>query len=294
MPKFNRLQRLRVGLAVLFALGASLCLQAAEAAGNSPSIKVMSFNLRYASDTPPNAWGQRLPVMVACLEKSDPDLIGTQEGLYRQLKDLERELPQFAWIGLGRDGGSKGEFMAVFYKKSRFEPVAFDHYWLSDTPDVVASTTWGNTNRRMVTWVRFKEKASGREFYFQNTHLDHAIQPAREKAAELILKKQADLDPALPTLLVGDFNAYAGRNKAYSILVGDDLYKDSWQTARERRGPAVFTFTGFEKIIEGDGRIDWILHKGPVDVAWVEIDTFKQGDQWPSDHFPVVAEITLK
>jgi len=294
MPKFNRLQRLRVGLAVLFALGASLCLQAAEAAGNSPSIKVMSFNLRYASDTPPNAWGQRLPVMVACLEKSDPDLIGTQEGLYRQLKDLERELPQFAWIGLGRDGGSKGEFMAVFYKKSRFEPVAFDHYWLSDTPDVVASTTWGNTNRRMVTWVRFKEKASGREFYFQNTHLDHAIQPAREKAAELILKKQADLDPALPTLLVGDFNAYAGRNKAYSILVGDSLYKDSWQTARERRGPVVFTFTGFEKIIEGDGRIDWILHKGPVDVDWVEIDTFKQGDQWPSDHFPVVAEITLK
>lgn len=294
MPKFNRLQCLRVGLAVLFAFGAQLCLQAAETADKNLPMKVMTFNLRYASDTPPNAWGQRLPVMVACLEKSDPDLIGTQEGLYRQLKDLERELPQYAWIGLGRDGGSKGEFMAVFYKKSRFEPVAFDHYWLSDTPDVVASTTWGNTNRRMVTWVRFKEKGSGREFYFQNTHLDHALQPAREKAAELILKKQADLDPALPTLLVGDFNAYAGRNKAYSILVGDGLYKDSWQTARERRGQVVYSFTGFQKITEGDGRIDWILHKGPIDVAWVEIDTFKQGDQWPSDHFPVVAEITLK
>lgn len=294
MPNWSNFKCVLALVAALCALGIQPNLMANEGKAASPSLKVMTFNLRYASDTPPNAWGQRLPVMVNCLEKTDPDIVGTQEGLYRQIKDLERELPKYAWIGLGRDGGSKGEFMAIFYKKERFEPIAFDHYWLSDTPDVVASSTWGNSNRRMVTWARFKDKTSGREFYFQNTHLDHAIQPAREKSAELILKKQADLDPSLPSLLVGDFNAYAGRNKTYSILVGEGAYKDSWHTAKERRGPVVFTFTGFEKITEGDGRIDWILHKGPVETLWTEIVTHKEGDQFPSDHFPILAEVVLK
>src|SRR5688572_6958858 len=122
------------------------------------SFKVMTFNLRYASDSKPNSWGERRPVMKECIQESDADIIGTQEGVYRQLKDLETDLPQYRWIGLGREGGSKGEFMAIFYKPEKFEPLEFDHYWLSDTPDVIGSSTWGNKNRRIVTWVRFKEK----------------------------------------------------------------------------------------------------------------------------------------
>ena len=88
--------------------------------------------------------------------------------------------------------------MAVFYRKSRLEPMAFDHFWLSDTPEVIGSTTWGNTNRRMVTWVRFKDRADGREFYFWNTHLDHQIQAAREKGhwAVVVMAANGKDDPA--------------------------------------------------------------------------------------------------
>lgn len=192
----------------------------AQSAASSPkaeaalSLCVMTFNLRYASATPPNAWPQRRPVMKACLEQYNPDLIGTQEGLYPQLKDIAADLPGYAWIGTGRDGGSRGEFMAVFYRRERFEPVEFDHFWLSDTPNVIASSTWGNTNRRMVTWVRFRDRANGREFYFWNTHLDHALQPAREKAAALIRERVDALKTRLPVLLVGDFNAEAGAEQS--------------------------------------------------------------------------------
>src|SRR4051794_24811363 len=78
------------------------------------ALTVMTFNLRYASATPPNAWWQRREAMRECIQSVNPDVFGTQEGLYAQLKDIEQDLKDCAWIGLGRDGGSKGEFMAVF------------------------------------------------------------------------------------------------------------------------------------------------------------------------------------
>lgn len=253
----------------------------------------MSFNLRYASSTPPNAWAQRRPVMRACIEHIAPDLIGTQEGLYPQLKDLASDLPGYAWIGTGRDGGSRGEFMAIFYRRDRFEPMEYDHFWLSDTPEVVGSSTWGNTNRRMVTWVRFRELGAGGDFYFWNTHLDHALQPAREKGAALIRQRIGALGSGLPVLLVGDFNAQAGANRAYDVLVKEGGLRDTWAEAGVRRNEAVSSFHGFAGPRNEGVRIDWILGRGFERVRAAEIVTFSQGGQYPSDHFPVVAWLTL-
>ena len=81
-----------------------------------------------------------------------------------------------------------------------------DHFWLSDTPEVIASTSWGNTVRRMVTWVRFKDRVTGREFYFWNTHFDHQVQPAREKSAVLLNERIAKVKAGLPLILLGGIN----------------------------------------------------------------------------------------
>ena len=168
---------------IAVALGAAALANCQPAsARDDRQIKVMTFNLRYASDKPPNAWAARRLVMRALIEDVRPDVMGTQEGMYRQIKDLAADLPEYAWIGMGRDGGSRGEFMAVFYRRERFEPLEFDHFWLSDTPDRIGSTTWGNSNRRMVTWVRFRELEGAQEFYFLNTHFDHQVQAARQKS----------------------------------------------------------------------------------------------------------------
>lgn len=164
--------RIPAGIVVLFAVLLALAVTNSAALSRplpeGVSLCVMTFNLRHASPKPPNSWPERRPVMRNCIRTIAPDLIGTQEGLYSQLKDLSADLPEYEWIGLGREGGSRGEFMAVFYRRDRFERMAFDHFWLSDTPDVVGSSTWGNSNRRMVTWVRFRERSTGREFYFRS------------------------------------------------------------------------------------------------------------------------------
>ncbi len=284
-PIVVRLRRLVIGLLGTLALGAT----AAEC-----ELTVATYNLRYASDTPPNAWPQRRPLMKACLEAIQPDLIGTQEGLYRQLKDLAADLPEYDWIGTGRDGGSRGEFMAIFYRRARFEPLEYDHFWLSDTPELIASSTWGNTNRRMVTWVRFRDRESGVEFYFWNTHLDHALQEAREKAARLIRERVGALKTRLPVLLVGDFNAVAGANPVYDLLVREGGFQDTWHLARERRNAEYNTFNGFAPPRREGQRIDWILVRGEAEVAWSEIVTFARDGRFPSDHFPVVARLRLR
>lgn len=255
MKPFNDAPALRLALAAVCLLLGTLSIPAAELA-------VMTYNLRYASKTPPNAWPDRRPVMKALIRQYQPDLIGTQEGVYYQLRELAADLPEYQWIGLGRDGGSRGEFMAVFYRSERFEPIAYDHFWLSDTPELMGSTTWGHSNRRMVTWVRFKDRRNDAEFYFWNTHLDHQVQPAREKAAELIRSRVNKLDTQLPVLLVGDFNAIAGANKAYEILTGDSFFMDTWPRAAERRNEAFNSFNGFETPVQKGERIDWILVRG--------------------------------
>lgn len=267
---------------------------AARGADSGLPLDVMTFNLRFADPTPPNSWPERRPVVRALLERHAPDLIGTQEGVYAQLTDIQADLPGYAWIGLGRDGGSRGEFMAVFYRRDRFVPLEFDHFWLSDTPETIGSRSWGNRYNRMVTWVRFRDRRSDCQFYLVDTHFDHEVQAAREKSAELLLERIRRFDPALPIVLVGDFNATAGDSPVYDRLTGPDAFVDTWRALKQAEPPfgTLHDFKGVEGAA-GGARIDWILTRGAITPLSTGILTFARDGQFPSDHFPVAARIGL-
>jgi len=255
---------------------------------------VMTYNLRYASSESPNAWPVRRPLIRECIQSVSPDLIGTQEGLYGQLRELAADLPEYDWIGLGREGGSRGEFMAVFYRKSRLEPLAYDHFWLSDTPGVAGSATWGTTHPRMVTWVRFLDRQTRREFYFFNTHLDNAVSGAREKSALLIRQRVEALNTSLPILLAGDFNVGPVTNSVYTTLTGGRFFADTWSLAKTRRGDGLGTFNDFTEVPKNGERIDWILVRGQAAVDAAEVVTFSRDGQFPSDHCPVAVRLRLE
>ena len=278
--------------------GALACTAPPRAAERAVSptdsaLRVMTFNIRYAHTQPPDLWPDRLPVIDEIIGRHQPDVIGTQEGLYHQIRDLETALPDYAWIGIGRDGGSRGEFMAVFYRLDRLEPLEYDHYWLSDTPLVAGSRTWGNNYPRMVTSVRFRDRASGGQLLFVNTHLDHEVQASREQSAALILERLAPVPDSLPIVLVGDFNADAGTNPVYTLLTGTGGFTDSWSAGG--MPDTLGTFHGFRgtEAARGRRRIDWILLRGPGRFLSTAILTDARDGQLPSDHFPVVADIRL-
>lgn len=258
------------------------------------ALDVMTYNLRYAAATGPNNWPARRPVMRDLLLQERPDVFGTQEGVYTQLKELASDLHDYRWIGLGRDGGSRGEFMAVFYRQDRLEPLEFDHFWLSDTPEVMGSTTWGNTNRRMVTWVRFEDRQTKRTFHFWNTHFDHQIETARQKSAGLIRDRIAKIPATTPVILLGDFNAFSGASKSYEILTQEAGLKDTWHAAKARSNEDANSFNDFRALERKSQRIDWILFRGEAQVHHAAVVTTKAENQWPSDHCPVTARITWR
>ncbi len=255
------------------------------------TVKAMTYNIQVAGTKPPHAWDLRLSLMTRLLQRETPDVIGTQEGRYDQVRDLATALPDYDWIGVGREGGSRGEFMAIYYRRERFEPVAFDHFWLSDTPEVIGSATWGNQYRRMVTWVRFRERATNREFEVWNTHFDHEIEPARVKSAALIRQRLAATDR--PLLLLGDFNCIAGNSVAYTELTVGAGLTDTWDVAR-RRGPVdLNTFNGHKGPQRRGERIDWILARGATAVAESAILDYAESGLAPSDHYPVTALVAF-
>jgi endonuclease/exonuclease/phosphatase family metal-dependent hydrolase len=257
-------------------------------------LDVMTFNLRYASPEAPNSWAQRRPAMGALLRTERPHLIGTQEGLAGQLRELHADLgARYAFVGTGRDGGDRGEFAAVFYDDTRLLPQRSGHFWLSDTPDVVGSNTWAARTVRMVTWVRFLDVVTGARLYAMNTHLDHISEPARQRSAVLIGDRLAAFDPRLPVVLTGDFNAPAGPGSpVYDLLVTRAGLVDTW-TAAPARGAAVGTCPGWGPAVPDGERIDWILTTPDVTVRAAAINDYRDGAQCPSDHLPVQARLRL-
>jgi endonuclease/exonuclease/phosphatase family metal-dependent hydrolase len=257
------------------------------------ALHVMSFNLRYASDSTPNSWAQRRPVLAELLRAEQPTVLGTQEGLYGQLKDIERDLPEYYdWIGIGRAGGSRDEFMAVFYDSRRLTPMEFDHFWLSDTPTLIGSKSWGSASIRMVTSVRFADQAADTEFVFVNTHFDDQSEYSRVRSAELVRDRIAAIPATLPVVLTGDFNAPAQGSAPYDILTGSGL-TDAWGATTDRRTPQYATWHGYQPPVVDGPRIDWILTRGPIAVPAAAINPFAHNGQLPSDHFPMQALLTV-
>lgn len=290
--------------------------QAEQAAGLSSEaspVRVMSFNLRYGTaDDGDNAWPHRRDLVMRTIRDFDPTLLGVQEALRFQLDELHAEFPRLAEIGIGRDDGAEaGEYSAILYDQNRLERLDSGTFWLSDTPDVVASTSWGNRITRIVTWARFRDRAGGDDdgggsngtsresggatFYVFNTHWDHESQPSRERSAELILRRIADRDGGGPVILTGDFNA-GEDNPAFTRLIAADAdaadhLRDTFRTLHPD-AKDVGTFNGFTGERSGE-KIDAILVSGEWRVLEAGIDRAHDGARYPSDHFPVTAVVAL-
>lgn len=253
-----------------------------------PGLRVVSANVRIPHDTGDNAWPVRRPVLAALLRGTDADVIGVQELKGGPAAELLGDLPELRMLGRDRFGGSDDEHGAVLYRPDRLDALEVGDFWLSDTPDEVASVTWGTVFPRMVTWVRFRHTASGREFLLANTHFPwREVEDirARELSAELIADRLPVLAGDLPTVLMGDFNTRADTTP-HALLA--EHYVDAYETTPGGPAGPEGTFHDFTGV--ADDRIDWILTRGFAARSFRTIDT-REGTVWPSDHFPIQAEL---
>jgi len=266
------------------------------------AISLMSFNIKFASPTFKPEWDVRKEMQVDLIEKYNPDIICTQEGLKKQVDYLMINLPAYTVIGEGRKGGDDDEHMAIFFKRDKFRLREMGSFQLSKTPEIIGSGP--EVNPRMVTWARLAyinipeddEKnypmnyrghwENTQEFYVLNTHFfDRSEQSmARENAAKLIMEWVKSLErfgewtKERPIFLLGDFNARP-ESEVYKIFVDGKNMHDPLD---------------FKDSIEGGIGIDWILYKGNIKVIHYEKVDYNVNGDYPSDHKPVFVKMKIK
>ncbi|RYY00405.1 MAG: endonuclease/exonuclease/phosphatase family protein [Gammaproteobacteria bacterium] len=171
-------------------------------------LNVMTFNIRYNNvGDSLNAWPYRKDKVASQILFHDVHLLGVQEALHLQMQELGSRLPKFKSLGVGRGGGEKSEYSAIFYDTTRLLALASETFWLSQTPNVVGSKGWDAAFARIVTWAKFKDRKSGKTFFFFNTHFDHMGKEARRESAKLLLQKVVDIAGQTRAIVTGDFNA---------------------------------------------------------------------------------------
>jgi endonuclease/exonuclease/phosphatase family metal-dependent hydrolase len=270
-------------------------------AKDATHVRVMSFNIRY--DEPldkENAWPNRRKLVASMIRFHHADLVGVQEALKRQLDDFSELLPDYAWVGVGRaDGKAGGEFSAILYLKSRFKVLESATFWLSETPDI-PSKSWDAALPRIVTWVKFSDKQTGKIFFHFNTHFDHLGMRSREESARLLLHRIELLARRLPVVVTGDFN-FTESSYAYEILTAKAAdSKNATLALRDARylsehghyGPTS-TFNEFKRLVPNK-KIDYVLVKGNVRVLQHGALSDTWDGRFPSDHLPVLAEVVIE
>lgn len=182
------------------------------ACNRTSEIKVMSYNIRLSSGTIKTDsiyhWEHRKEASINLMREEQPTVFGLQEACPDQMDYMVENLPEYGYIGVGRDDGKrKGEFMSIFYHKDEVELIDGGTFWLSETPDQVTKG-WDAQCFRTCTWTILKKKDTGKKFVYLNTHLDHMGKVAREESIKLIVAKAEELTGGkLPVFVTADFNS---------------------------------------------------------------------------------------
>lgn len=272
----------------------SFILASAITVGVAPAqpISVMSFNIRFGTaNDGPDRWEVRAPRTHEVIRRHKTDVIGLQEALDFQITEILAKLPGYESIGVGRDDGKKaGEFSSILYDSNKLRVLDFSTFWLSDTPSVVASKTWGNNITRICTVARFEQMGTKRKFYVFNTHLDHQSQPSREKSVALILQRIKEREFKDPVIVTGDFNA-PEENAAVTAMKSGG-FVNTWRVINPT-APQPGTFNGFNELYEPN-KIDYVFADSGWKVLKAEVVMDKFRGKWPSDHMPVTAELGFK
>lgn len=251
-------------------------------------MKVMSFNV-LCGGREEKEWTFRTYRVAQTIRDIAPDTFGVQEAHFGWMTYLTENLPEYAYVGVGRDDGrEEGEFSAVFYKRDKYELLDSGTFWLSETPDKPGKG-WDAVCVRICSYAFLREKETGREFVHFNTHLDHVGQIAMQKGAELVAKKACELFPGKIAFFTGDFNVTP--ESAPCKAVKDGGFVDSRDVAEI--ADMSNTFHAYTTGDMGVNVIDYVFVKGGVKVEKFTVVKNVIDGMYPSDHWAVYSDIAF-
>lgn len=281
---------------LLLLLAAMLLALPAAAKDGGDRYGVMSWNIRLdlASDGD-NAWPHRRAALTALVAYYAPDIVGMQEVLLHQRQAIEADLPDYAFVGAGRDDGrDAGEASSVGFRRDRLALIASGTFWLSPTPDRPGKG-WDAAYPRVASWARLEDRRTKRRLLAVNTHFDHVGDVARLESARQIRRWIAGQRRRGETvILTGDFNSPTTA-PAYEAIVeaGPGALVDTLTISRTPHFGPSGTFTAFRIEQVEPSPIDHIFVSEGVTVLRHATLTQQTGGKLPSDHYPVLADICI-
>lgn len=256
--------------------------------GSRSALRILTFNIRQDVEIDgENRWDNRRQKVVDLFASWSPDIAGLQEPFRHQLDFLLQALPEYACVGVGRDDGrAAGEFCPVLYRAERFAALEGGTFWLSETPEVAGSRSWGCYHARICSWVRLTDRKTFEGLYVFNTHLDDQSQQARELSVPLLRQRIDGRVGAVPVVLMGDFNAPPENPAVRRVTAGDSpVPLDALATAGI--GAKHGTYHGFTGKPEAHP-IDYIFLSPEWKITECRILP-DSGPPYLSDHFPLAA-----
>jgi endonuclease/exonuclease/phosphatase family metal-dependent hydrolase len=257
----------------------------------------MSFNIRYGlADDGDNHWNNRKSLAMARVQAFEPDLLGLQECRDDAQADYVRsDLPDYHFLGIprGGPGDTALEMAPLLFRRSAFELLDTGCFWLSETPEVPGSRSWGSAYPRTVTWARLACRATGAGLTYVNTHFDYEPPAAIDGNAKVLRHWLDQVSPETPLIVTGDFNTDR-ESDAYRLLTGEGTLVDTFRQVHPP-GEDDATFHAFGRPGPGEmTAIDWILVSSHFRVLEARIDLSRQGNLFPSDHYPITAVLDWK
>lgn len=280
---------------ILFTLPSQLSIRGWDIHNEEFMIRVMSFNIRYGlANDGKNQWENRKALVLARIKNFSPSLFSLQECRDDFQADYIKEnlISEYQFYGVRREGdGNSGlEMSPILFRSSEFQLIQTGHFWLSETPQIPGSKSWGSAFARTVTWAELKHTSSKYPFLYVNTHLDY--QPTATYNMAQILQQWIEKVSCIhPVILTGDFNSDK-HSPTYQCLTNTGTLFDVYQQAHPTHADDA-TFHGFGQP-GAENSIDWILASRHFQVVSSEIDTYHEANLYPSDHYPITAILNWK
>lgn len=250
-------------------------------------LHVVTFNIRTGrARDGANNWEHRRALVSELMRDLAPGVLCVQEAQDFQVSELTAALPEYGVVGQGRRGGSRDEHVPVYYSRDRLTLRRAGDFWLSERPDESGSVGWDAALPRICSWAELDD-ASGVAFAVFNVHLDHVGVEARVNGARLVASRASAC--GLPSMIVGDLNA--AEDSAAMGALRSAGFADTYRAVHPDR--AAGTFHGFTGSALG-GKIDYVLADSSWTVHHASVVTWSRDGRWPSDHFPVTADVVTR
>ncbi len=263
------------------------------------ALRVVTMNAHYillnADDDDPwsvAGWQQRRGAMVQVLDDLDADLIALQElesfqrgddgSINLARDDLMAAMPRFGLAASG-DWQQFPSTQPILYRRDRLQLLDQGWFFFSDTPDVIYSRTFNGSFPAFASWAWFQDRRDGTRLRVVNVHLDFRSGQNRLQSARLIAARIA------PWLEDGDHVALAGDLNALADSKTVDILTDAGLQLTAARGSSFH----FNRGLNLFGAIDHVLHDCGTGLTDRPVAVRQRpGGQWPSDHYPVLAQLT--